>query len=166
MNDAKGSNRKRCRRRGSFWMAVLIAATVISGHLSGCGLQRWGWERWTRGHTELSREELRQRLDRWAGWVLGRVDATEDQRRQVDAILDDLAPELFALRNERLALREQLFQVLEEEEVSRQRLNRVESASLTLAERALTGGMGALRQVAVVFTAEQRRELVAAWRKR
>ena len=51
---------------------------------------------------------MRERLGHGADFALARVDATDDQRKRVDAILDQSAPQLFAVMERGAKLRKEV----------------------------------------------------------
>jgi Spy/CpxP family protein refolding chaperone len=99
-NDPSRTRRRRRRRylfAGGLGLAALagLFATRAWAHHSHFG--RFG-------HVQ-SQEQLRERLDRGADFVLSRLDATDLQRDRIGAILDQAAPGLFSTHQKGAALR-------------------------------------------------------------
>ena len=94
---------KRKHRSTGFWVFVLIAGLVgavlvggafVSTQASGF-FGHSGHER--RGHFTRDPEMARQHAEFAASWVLGRIDATDDQKEQVQAIVGNDVEDLVAL---------------------------------------------------------------------
>jgi len=126
---------------------------------AGCRLGRCGHAR------EMSKEDLAELLKDRSEHVLDEVDATEAQVRSVHGILDGVAADLTAMRKEHQDLRAQLIKALGADRVDRQELERLRRQALDLIDRASARGLGALADTSDVLTAEQRRDLVAQWRR-
>ena len=92
--------------------------------------------------------------------VLGRVDATEEQRERVDAILAEAVSDLFPLRAEHHAHRRDLIAELARPQIERAGLERIRAAELALAEKATTRLLDAVVAVAEVLDPEQRQQIV------
>ncbi|MFQ5859775.1 MAG: Spy/CpxP family protein refolding chaperone [Anaerolineae bacterium] len=159
MSEIKKEETKQCRGRGRklFWGVALIAGVLIGASF----FAGYGRHRWYRG--ELTEEELLHRMSRGTAWALSRVDATEEQRAQIDAILAELAPDMRKLRNARRALMDQFIQAVEADKVSPDELVRIQTTGLSLAERAFRRSADVVVKVSAVLTPEQRKELTEAW---
>lgn len=136
--------RKRRRRwlfAGGLGLAALAGLITTRAWAHGHHFGRFG-----RVH---SQEELRERLDRGADFLLSRVDATDQQRQRVDAILDQAAPGLFRSHQKGAELRRSFVQAVADgdrtaaenlrkqglaiaDEMSRQVLSVVEQSLLVL----------------------------------
>ena len=106
------------------------------------------------------------RIGRGVRWALRKVDATDAQRTQVNTILDDLAPDLFQLQSEHQALQTQIIQVLGADEINPDEVAEIQTASVSLSERAFSRSIDSLLQVSAVLSPVQRKELLGAWRGR
>ena len=106
-----------------------------------------------------SAEELRERMDRPAGWMLNKVDASEAQEGQIEAVLDRTAPVLYGLKDDHEALRERLHAALTAPAVNTAEVERVRLDGLQLADDASRIVLGAVVEIAGVLDAEQRAEL-------
>lgn len=107
-----------------------------------------------------SAEELRAHMDKGADRLLGHVDATDDQRAQVDVVLDGLAPKLFDLKAEKDALHEDAVAVLGAPTVDRAALEEVRQDGLALADTASKELVDAIAQVAAILAPDQRTQLL------
>jgi Spy/CpxP family protein refolding chaperone len=160
MSEGKKEQGKRFRGRLVLLSIGLIAGVLITSSLfAGYGGHRWH-------HRDLSEEELLQRMTRGTSWALSTVDATDEQRARINAILAELAPDMIRLQGERRVLVGHLIQAVEADQVSPDALARLQTAGLGLAEHALTRSIDVVLKASEVLTPEQRKELAAAWRQR
>jgi len=116
-DDSAASDRdagaRRSRRRRRRWLMFtglpllaiggVFAAKAFADHGHGLGHHGHGF----RGAKTV--EDLRERMGDRAERLLGHLDATDAQRREVDAILDTTAPQLFAMKDERRKLHREMF---------------------------------------------------------
>ena len=141
------------------WGAGLAIAGLVGILVAACGhgRHRHGFF----GHHQIDNVgEARERVEHVAGWVLDRMDATEDQETRIQAILDDSVGEMFGMRKEHRANRDALIELLSEPNIDRQALEALRRNELQLAEAASTRMVVALADVAEVLTVEQRREML------
>lgn len=158
MPEMNQTHRERGRGRKLFWGALLIVGVLI---LTGA-LARGG--RHHRRVAELPPEELFARMHQATDWALNTVDATDEQRTRIKAILDELAPDLVTFGSERQALRIRFTKAVQADQVSPDEVEEIRIASLNLAERAINRSLDLLLKVSEVFTPEQRKDLAHAWR--
>lgn len=152
-------NQHRIRGRGrrTFWVLVLIGVAVaLAGYLPGCA----GHHR----HEGIFAKDVRQSIHERAEWALTQVDATDEQREKITAILKDLDSDLVRWQEERRALRSRFMQALQTEQMNPDDLATIKSAGITLTDEALSRTMDVALQVSGVLTPKQREELVTTWR--
>jgi protein CpxP len=150
------------RPRRWFWAGVLLVGVLVGsvrGSLfagSAGSYPSWGC-RWRGTH---SIEAVRERVEFMTDWLLKRVEASAEQRQQVQSIVQkavtDLAPVTEAHRNNRQAWRAALTQPT----VDRQALEALRQADVQLVDTASTRLVGAIAEVAQVLTPEQRATLL------
>lgn len=109
-----------------------------------------------------SAEEVREHLGKGAGFLLNKVDATPEQEAQVDAVLDRVAPELFALKDDKEALHQDLRAALTAPEVNADEVESIRKEGLQLADDASKIVIGGIVEIARALTPEQRTELAEA----
>ena len=109
---------------------------------------------------DVTEEAMRDRMDLGATFVLGKIDATAEQRAEVDVILDELAPELFAMRAEGAELRGALHDAIGGETIDAEQLEQLRQQGLEHADEASRLVLGAVVELAEVLTPEQRAELI------
>lgn len=158
MSKTNKTHRERGRGRKLFWGALLIVGAVI---LTGA-FARGG--RHHRSVAELPAEELFARMHQATDWALNTVNATEEQRIRIKAILDELAPELVTFGSERQVLRSRFTKAVQADQVSPDEVEGIRIASLNLAERAINRSLAMLLEVSEILTPEQRKDLAHAWR--
>lgn len=134
---------------------ALAAGDGFGGPGFGPGCHRGGPE---------SAEQLRDMMGFGADRALDKVDATDDQRADVEAVLDGLAPQLYALRAEHESIRSQVQAALTGPTVDRAALEEARQDGLALADKASALMMDGLADAAEALEAGQRQELADAWR--
>jgi len=151
-------HRLRGRGRQAFWMIVLIGGAVaLVSYASGCT----GHPRHQRGFVA---QDVPQSIHKGTEWALKNVDATQEQREQIGAILQELDSDVVRWQEERQALKDRFIQVLQGEQVNPEQLAKIKSASVTMADQALSQTVEVVLKVSEVLTPEQRKKLVATWR--
>jgi Spy/CpxP family protein refolding chaperone len=104
---------------------------------------------------ELARERAAFAVD----WILSKVDATEEQKVQVNDLVSVAIDDLFALSDQHRQNREAFVATLISASVDRDALDSIRQAELQLADQASTQVVDALAQIAEVLTPEQRTQL-------
>lgn len=148
----------------------LVKLLVFLGLVGGAALiipRAFAGGGWSGGHgchsEPASAEDLRERADWGASWLLDEVDATDAQRDQIGGILDEAAPQAFELRKEGRALHEDLASTLSAPTVDRAALEEIRLNGLDLADRASSKALDWLARGATVLTPEQRADLKEKW---
>jgi Spy/CpxP family protein refolding chaperone len=137
-------------------MATAIGAW--SGNHGGPGGWQGGSGRWCRG--AASPEAQRERAEFATDWVLNKVNATDEQRARIKAIIATTLQDLAAARDEHRQHRDAFLTALTEPNVDRASLEDLRRAELQLADSASQRIVTALAEAADVLTPEQRAELV------
>lgn len=140
--------------KGAFFVAALVGIPWAVAHAAGGG----GFCH--RGHdAPQSAEELRERLDKGASRLGNRLDTSAEQSTQIDAVLDRVAPELFALKDDKDALHQDFRAALTSPTVDAAELESLRVEGLALADTASRIVVKSVADVAKVLTPEQRHEL-------
>jgi Spy/CpxP family protein refolding chaperone len=114
---------------------------------------------------DASTEEVREHMEFVSDRVLDRVDATDAQRQQVSAILDEAAPQVVLHRKQAADLRARFREALLAETVDGERIEGLRKEMLGHVEQGSGEAADALVEVAAVLSPEQRKELVETWDK-
>jgi Spy/CpxP family protein refolding chaperone len=126
------------------------SATVWShGGFGGCGGPRGP------GAAAFAGERAEFATD----WMLGRIEASEEQRNRVKSIVKDTMQELAPLREQHRANREAMREALQQPKVDREALERLRRAGMELADGASSRIVRALADASEVLTPEQRGRL-------
>lgn len=142
-------------------LALLALPYAVAGTARGVANQA-GWGHCDRGASaDLTEASVRERMSLGATFVLSRVDATDEQTAAIDAILDELAPEAFALKVDGTELRTEIKDALIEGDVDPVALEAFRLEGLAHADEASKLMVEAFVQLAEVLTPEQRAELAA-----
>jgi Spy/CpxP family protein refolding chaperone len=96
-------------------------------------------------------------------WAIDRalwsVDATAEQRKKITAIAERAADDIYALREQHLAGRQQIRQALAAATVDRAKIEALRAEQMKLADTASQRITAALVEAAEVLTPEQRADL-------
>ena len=110
------------------------------------------------------------KIERFVEWrvdeMLAEVEATDDQRDQVHAIVTVAIADMGEFREFKREGREALVETLTKETVDRAELEALRQQKLDVADRASQRLLTALADAADVLTPDQRAELAAEWASR
>ena len=109
--------------------------------------------------------EMKENLAEKVGWILSQVEPTGEQRKQVDGVLDRLAPDLFALQEQNNTLKRQFIAVLSADAVDPKALEAARQESLALFDRYTRRMLQAGEEAIGILTPEQRKRLVGMWKR-
>ena len=169
-----GSGRNDGKRRARGWVmaVILLGLGAAGGALTTVAVDAGAHSGWSHGHRMFGHGRVTdpaqaiERVQHASAWALGSVDATDEQREQVDAILAAAVNDLFPLRAEHRAGRRDLIAELSRPQIDRSRLEQIRTAQLALADTATTRILDATVAIAEVLEPEQRQQLVAKIAKR
>ena len=102
---------------------------------------------------------VRARLEFATDWILSRIDASDEQRQQVKAIVQATVQDLAPIREQHHQNKQTMLQALTQPSIDRAALGDIRHAELQLAETASERMVTALADVAEVLTPEQRTRL-------
>ena len=173
MEEKKVQHEDKKRRRKSrhgFWAGWIvggIAGALLAGGLLLMSPQAQAAGQFLRGHGHFGRhggpaspEMMREKSDFAVDWILGRVDATEEQRRQVKAIfgnsIDDLVPAVAEHHDHR----EAMIAELSKPNLDRDAIEAIRKSGLELADEVSSRLVASFADAAEVLTPEQRTELI------
>jgi len=122
------------------------------GHGRGC----WGHKRMS----AMTPEERAARADFGTEWVLGKVDATSEQKTRIKAIVQDAIKDLAQVREQHVKNRQAFLDALTQPTVNRDALKQIRQSEMQLAESASDRFVNAIADAADVLTPEQRGKLV------
>ncbi len=109
--------------------------------------------------SDLSAEQFQRRADRAAMLLLDRVDATEAQREEGEAMLDGVGQRAFDVRGEHEVLRAEWQEAFLAEQIDEQQVEALRVAMLERADEGSSEILGLVTDIAQILTAEQRQEL-------
>ncbi len=137
-----------------FGVAALTLGLVMSplGQIAGAGLFRGGHD----GH---SPEDMQEHVEYVAGWVLGKVDATEAQTEAINAILARTLDEMMELKGNHEGSHAEVVAQLTAERIDRDALEAMRAEHLQRFDTASRQLTTAIAEIGEVLSAEQRVQL-------
>lgn len=158
------------RRR--FLTGVLTGGLVGSLLAGGVGVYATmrhgpGWFRASYGHEGWHRhgihnaEAASERAEFATDWLLNRINASEEQRQQVQGIVQEAVQELLQIREQHHQHKQTWLEALAQPTIDRDALEQLRSAELQLANTASRRLVDTLADIADVLTPAQRSELIA-----
>ncbi len=130
-------------------VVVIAAGALLAPGISGA----------SRGWRHRDPEAMKQHVSMAADWLLYKVDATDEQKSKVTAILERTIDDLQAFHPEHGELHTQVKSLLTAEAIDRDAIERLRSEHLERFDRASKRISAALADVAEVLTPAQRLEL-------
>lgn len=139
---------------------VGLAAGIVTA-TAGFAWSRGGFGHGMRGpgHAAMSPELMRERAEFAVDRALRAVDASDEQRQQIDAILDQSFEEALVLRGDHEAMHGELAAVLTADTVDRVALEALRADKIARADQMSRILTRTIADVADVLTPQQRREL-------
>jgi periplasmic protein CpxP/Spy len=128
--------------------------------------RRGGW--FSAGHGSRDPEQAGERAAFATDWMLHRIDASEEQRQQVQAIVQAAVKDLLPMKDQHHQYLQALRAALAQPTINRDILGEIRGAELQLANAASGRLMEAVADAAEVLTPEQRArlaELAARWHR-
>ncbi|MEO8631057.1 MAG: periplasmic heavy metal sensor [Betaproteobacteria bacterium] len=114
------------------------------------------------GHKRMSAatpEERAARADKATQWMLGKVDATDEQKTRIKAIVQDALKDLSQAREQHMKNRQAFVDTLAQPSVDREKLKSIRGDEMRMAESASDRMVNAIADAADVLTPEQRGKL-------
>ena len=166
-----GAGRHGGRRRTRGWIMglALLGLGAAGGALATIAVDAGAHGGWGHGfghhRHETDAAHVTERLQHVSAWVLDKVDATNEQKERIDAILAGAVNDIVPLRVEHDVYKRDLMVELARPEIDRAALERVRTAELALAEQATARLLDATVAIAEVLEPEQRQQLVERFEK-
>jgi periplasmic protein CpxP/Spy len=136
-----------------------LAASTANAWSHSDGPSGWHGRGWCRG-SQMDPAAERERAAFATDWVLGRIDATPEQREQVKAVVAGVLQDLAPLRDQHRQNRDAMLTALAQPTIDAATLDRLRRAELELADRASRRILAAVTDVSGVLTPEQRSRLL------
>lgn len=162
-----GTTRSSRRRPALIWIGLALAGmasaamAVVGAHGHGGG--GWGCLGGSGHHGHHAFESLgdaREHSAKAAGRVLDEVDADEQQRARVMAIVEGSVDEVYGLTSEHRAHREALLEAFAGAQIDRAEIERIRGAEMELADAASRQLASALVDIAQVLSPKQREKML------
>ncbi|MFH1808998.1 MAG: Spy/CpxP family protein refolding chaperone [Pseudomonadota bacterium] len=141
-------------------LGLLTAGTALALVVGVAGFAGGPRGHFGMGHRNVDPEDARAHMEFMVGRALSKVDATEDQKTQIQAILDEQLVKMLAMRGEHDSMREEMHALLTADTIDRQALERFRAQQLERAQAVSLEITDSVARVAEVLTPAQRRELV------
>jgi Spy/CpxP family protein refolding chaperone len=124
------------------------------GNHHGCGGAHGFWR-----SAQHSPEQLQERADFAAEWVLRYVNASTEQEAQIKTIIETAISELTPMKTQHEEHRQAFLNALQQPQVERAALQQIRADELALAETVSSRIVDVIADLATVLTPEQRAEL-------
>lgn len=108
--------------------------------------------------------EMKAKLEPKVRMAMWKIDATSEQEKAVDALLDVLAADLYGFQQENKAITRRIIDALDDETIDTATLAKVQKDGLALFDRYTRRMMSVAGDLAKILTMEQRKTLVDLWR--
>ena len=157
-----GGTAGRRSRKARFVIAavVLVGVGAAVGALAKEAPVGWaGWGGWHHRGEVSTQAEAIERVQKLSAWALGSVDATDDQRTQVDEVLASLVEHAYPLKQQHRENRQDLIAELARPEVSREALEDLRTRELAIVEALSAELVDSVVEIAGILDAEQRAAL-------
>ena len=172
-----GSGRDGGKPRPRRWIAalVLLGLGAAGGAVTTVALDAAAHDGWRHKmgafrhhghHRAPDAAHAAERLQHVSAWALDSVDATDEQRERIDAILASTVNDVFPLRDEHDANRRGLITELSRPQIERTALDRIRTAEIALAEQATARLLDATVAIAEVLEPAQRQQLIEKYLER
>jgi periplasmic protein CpxP/Spy len=163
-----------CGRGGPRRRGLAVAAIALTIGLVGFGIGKatsghhFG-HRFGAGygmHRTLDADTIIRQTDAGIGRVLGKVDATAEQKAKAADITKAAVKDLLPLRDTHAAVRDKLAAALKAEKIDRALIEQLRTEEIALAETLSKRAAQALADVAEILSPAQRIKLVEGWQAR
>ena len=148
------------------WLLIGFPLLALGAFLLPRAWAHAGWGGRCHHSKHFSTEDVRETAGFFAGRVLGKIDATDDQRASVDALLDEMVPQWVAMRGEKQALAHKVHETLSAEVVDPEALEQLRRKAMRMAEDASNRMVHALTELSTTLSPDQRRQLLERWKSR
>lgn len=170
MTDTETTPASQAPRKPRRWRGVLLGAALLAvGAASGFAAAKFHGAPWwmmSAAHAHFDPAGMTERVDRRVNRVLSRVDANNEQRVQVSAIVKSALNDLQALNVKPWEARGRFLELLRADTVDPAALEALRAEHIGAADAASKRLVQAISEAAAVLTPEQRRELTERLQRR
>ena len=163
-NNEKVKAKRGTARSRALWVGVILAGLVGAVAIGGAAVSTHakvtGWSHGGHGRFFQDPALAREHAEFATSWVLGRVDASDEQKEQGKAIIGASVDDLAALAQQHQQNREAWPAELSKPTIDRAALEDLRQNGLALADEATGRLVQALADAAEVLTPDQRAELI------
>jgi Spy/CpxP family protein refolding chaperone len=166
-NSINDHSRPRRHRRAwgrflaGFLMGALLAGSAVVysqvSRRSELGFSGLGWFGRHNGAGNI--ETAIERAEFATDWMLTRIQATDEQRQRIRAVVDNAIRDLYPAKEQHQQNRQAMVQALLQTPVDRGALERARQSELQLAETVSSRLVGALADASEILTPEQRAQV-------
>ena len=160
-NTCKHSGRRRRHlwRRGVMIVLIVGAAAFIGSSIAQARFGH-GFHGFGHGHgADVTVEEATDHMTRMADWALDSLDATDEQRDVILALIEAAAPDIVALHDEAAALKIEFHDAVAAQ-ADRATIEALRTQGVDLADRASARGLELMLDIRDELTPEQREQLI------
>ena len=137
-------------RRTKLVIVGIVGALVLAAAVPLAMAGRHHWR------TPLTDQEVRDRVDRHSHRVMDKLDATDAQHDELDALIESVFPDAMVLRKEGKQLKAKFRQALLADSLDKVELENLRQEALALADKGSKKALETLLQFEQILTDEQK----------
>ncbi|MGH8545090.1 MAG: Spy/CpxP family protein refolding chaperone [Gammaproteobacteria bacterium] len=156
------------RTRVGIGVVALVGIGLVAGILIGTSMSvsaHPGFGGWGRHGGAVTIEDMRERAGDQGAWLAGFLEASVEQRQQIQAAVNNLAEQLYPLMQQHRDSRQALIAELTKPELNRQALDDLRKTELMHIDTASSRLVDGVVSVAEILTPEQRRQLASRFQR-
>ncbi len=156
------------RVRFGIGVVALVGIGLIAGMLIGTSMSvsaHPGFGGWGRHGGAVTIEDMRERAGDKVAWLAGFLDASVEQRQQIQAAVNDLVEQLYPLMQQHRDSHQALIAELTKPELNREAFEELRKAKLTHIDTASSRLVDGVISVAEILTPEQRQRLASRFQR-
>ncbi len=156
------------RTRFGIGVVALVGIGLIAGMLVGTSMSvsaHPDFGSWGRHGGAVTIEDMRERAGDKVAWLAGFLDASVEQRQQIQAAVNDLVEQLYPLMQQHRDSHQALIAELTKPKLNRQAFEDLRKTELTHIDTASSRLVDGVVSVAEILTPEQRQQLASRFQR-
>jgi len=154
------------RTRVGIGVVALVGIGLIAGMLIGTSVAAHpGFGGWGRHGAAVTIEDMREHAGDKVAWLAGFLEASVEQRQQIQTAVNDLVEQLYPLMQQHRDSHQALIAELTKPELNRQALEDLRKTELTHIDTASSRLVDGVVSVAEILTPAQRQQLASRFQR-